>query len=281
MISTIAPDEVVSFRINPGTLLQLLDARAEGGPLLKCFEGSVTLVSPGRPHESMGLRLDRLIMLVCLELGISHTALGSSTWALPFGAGDTAYEPDEAYYVQSRGLAKPHHPPDLAIEVVVTNPEGKALQAAAPEPGLPRPHFGRGPGTTRRPRTRRHRLPPELPRLDTARPGPTPPTPERGRMKTQSCGVGQSTGGTGGPASSEPERLTLGLRTRRRVTSPTRPREHPRPAQGRVYPRLERGGRGAESIPDGAGPLRLDRRRSLPGERRHRCPGGTRSQRPR
>jgi Uma2 family endonuclease len=128
---TIAPDRVVTFQIKPGTLLQFLDARTEGGPLLKCFEGSATLVSPGRPHESMGHRLDRLIMAVCLELGIEHTALGSTTWALPLGAEETAYEADEAYYVQSHGTTKQHQPPDLAIEVVVSHSEKKALQAGA------------------------------------------------------------------------------------------------------------------------------------------------------
>jgi Uma2 family endonuclease len=128
---TTAPDRVVTFQINPGTLLQFLDARTEGGPLLKCFEGSATLVSPGRPHESMGHRLDRLIMAVCLELEIEHSALGSTTWSLPFGAGETAYEADEAYYVQSHGTTKKHQPPDLAVEVVVSHPEKKALQAGA------------------------------------------------------------------------------------------------------------------------------------------------------
>ena len=128
---TVASDDVVSFEINPGTLPRLLETRAEAGPLLKCFEGSVTLVSPGRPHESMRHRLDRLILVVCLELGVEHTALGSTTWSLPPGAGDTAYEPDEAYYVQSHGVAAPDQPPDLAVEVVVTHPVGKALRAAA------------------------------------------------------------------------------------------------------------------------------------------------------
>src|SRR6266436_2891311 len=46
LTQTIAPDTVISFEINPGTLLDFLDTRAEGGPRLKCFEGSVTLVSP-------------------------------------------------------------------------------------------------------------------------------------------------------------------------------------------------------------------------------------------
>ena len=61
----IAPDSVVSFDINPGTLLQFLETRAEGGPRLKCFEGSVTLVSPGRSHESKGYRLDTWSVAVC------------------------------------------------------------------------------------------------------------------------------------------------------------------------------------------------------------------------
>lgn len=128
---TIEPDVVISFEINPGTLLQFLDTRAEGGPRLKCFEGSVTLVSPGMPHESKGTRLDYLILAVGLELGIRYTGLASTTWTLPFGAGDTAYEADKAYYIQSFGTETENHPPDLAIEVVVSHSEKKALRAGA------------------------------------------------------------------------------------------------------------------------------------------------------
>ena len=108
---TIAPDTVVTFQINPGTLLQFLETRAEGGPRLKCFEGSVTLVTPGMSHETKGSRLDHLILAVCLELHIKFTCLESTTWTLPFGAGDTGYEADKAYYVQSFGTTKEHHPP--------------------------------------------------------------------------------------------------------------------------------------------------------------------------
>ena len=130
-VPTITPDLVISFEINPGTLPQFLESRAEGGPRLMCFEGSVTLVSPGRTHESKGQRLDHLILAVCLELGIKFTGLASTTWTLPFGAGDTGYEADRAYYVQSYGTARTQQPPDLAIEVVVPHPETKALRAGA------------------------------------------------------------------------------------------------------------------------------------------------------
>ncbi|MFO0953000.1 MAG: Uma2 family endonuclease [Isosphaeraceae bacterium] len=130
---TIAPDAVVSFDLAPGALARFLESRAEGGPLLKCVGGRATLVSPGRPHESMRHRLDALIRAVCLELAIDHEALGSTTMALPAGAAasGTAYEADEAYYIQSCGTDDPTHPPDLAVEVVVTHPETKALQAGA------------------------------------------------------------------------------------------------------------------------------------------------------
>src|SRR5947199_9273079 len=129
LVPTITPDIVLSFEINPGTLLQFLDTRAEGGPRLKCFEGSVTLVSPGMPHEIASERLSSLVLAVCLELKIKHSALASTTWTLPLGAGDTGYEADSAYYVQSHGTAKAHQPPDLAVEVVVSHSEKKALRA--------------------------------------------------------------------------------------------------------------------------------------------------------
>jgi Uma2 family endonuclease len=131
LVATITPDSVTSFEINPGTLLQFLEARAEGGPRLICFEGSVTLVSPRMPHEVAGERLANLVLAVCLELRIKHSPLASTTWTLPLGAGDTGYEADKAYYIQSHGTARKHQPPDLAIEVVVSHSEKKALRVGA------------------------------------------------------------------------------------------------------------------------------------------------------
>ena len=135
MTTTLAPaislDIVMSFEINPGSLLQFLESRAEGGPRLKCFEGSVTLVSPGMSHETAVGRLTSLILALCLELHIRHKALASTTWTLPLGAGDTAYEADAAYYIQSYDKSRKQIRPDLAIEVVVSHPASKALQACA------------------------------------------------------------------------------------------------------------------------------------------------------
>ena len=127
-ITALTPDSVISFEINPGMLGQFLEARTEGGPRLKCFEGSVTLVSPGRSHETTGRRLVHLITAICEELEIEHTELASTLWAVPPGKGDTAYEPDESYYIQSHETATEGQVPDLAIEIVVSNPEKKAIR---------------------------------------------------------------------------------------------------------------------------------------------------------
>ncbi len=131
LVREITADTVLSFEINPGMLLQFLESRAETGPRLKCFEGSVTLVSPGESHETNGHRFNLLILAVCFELRIKFTGLDSTTWFLPFGSGDTAYEADAAYYIQSFGKTRKNQPPDLAVEIVVSNPATKALRAGA------------------------------------------------------------------------------------------------------------------------------------------------------
>jgi Uma2 family endonuclease len=131
MAPAIAPDTVLSFEINPGTLLQLLEARAETGPRLKCFEGNVTLVAAGMSHGIAVARISNLILAVGPELRIKHAGLGSTTWTSPLGAGDTAYEADASYYVRNFGQSKENQPPDLAIEVVVSHCETIALRAGA------------------------------------------------------------------------------------------------------------------------------------------------------
>ncbi len=131
MATTLAPsftpDKVVSFHIMPGTLGLLRETVAEGGPRIKCFEGSVTLVSPGETHETSSERLASLILAVCAVLRVALKSLGSTYYSLPEGTGDSGYEPDKCYYIQSHGTAAQGQVPDLAIEVVVSHSEKKAL----------------------------------------------------------------------------------------------------------------------------------------------------------
>jgi Uma2 family endonuclease len=131
MAATLAPpftpDRVMSFDIMPGTLELLREAMVEGGPRIKCYEGSVTLVSPGETHETFKHQLSSLILAMCAVLRIPHTPLGSTYFSLPKGSKDSGYEPDECYYIQSHGTATKGQAPDLAIEIVVSHSEKKAL----------------------------------------------------------------------------------------------------------------------------------------------------------
>lgn len=125
--ATLMPDRVLSFDIMPGTLGLLRESMAEGGPRIKCYQGSVTLVSPGETHEATGQRLIILILAICGELKIPHSPLGSTYFSLPKGSKDSGYEPDQSYYIQSHGTAAWGQAPDLAIEIVVSHSEKKAL----------------------------------------------------------------------------------------------------------------------------------------------------------
>jgi Uma2 family endonuclease len=131
LTATIAPDRVLTLEIRRGMLEQFHATLAEGGPLFKCFEGSATFVSPGETHEITGRRLVILILAVCAVFKIAHTSLASTYFQLPKGAKDTGYEPDEGYYIQSHATADEGQVPDLAIEIVVSHSEKKALACGA------------------------------------------------------------------------------------------------------------------------------------------------------
>ena len=131
MATTITPDTVIHFDINPGTLLQFLEARAESGPRLTCVEGDVTLVASGMTHGKSVARINDVVLAVCQELRIKLANVGRTTWTLPGGFGDTAYEADASYFIQSYGTEEEFQPPDLTIEVVVSHSEKKALRAGA------------------------------------------------------------------------------------------------------------------------------------------------------
>jgi Uma2 family endonuclease len=120
----VTPDRVISFPIRPGTLRLFRAAMADGGPLIKCYKGELTLVSRGLSHERSRARLAGLIFAVCAVLRVPIKPLGSSYFE---GGEDSGYEPDEGYYVQSFGNAPEGHRPDLVIDVVVSHSEREAL----------------------------------------------------------------------------------------------------------------------------------------------------------
>ena len=130
----IAPDVVLSFEIKPGTLppSSWRLAREGGTPAQVHSRGASRSCHRGcRTRSPKGRRSESSILAICLELRIKFKSLASTTWTLPRGAGDTAYEAYAAYYIPRHDRAKPRQAPDLAVEIVVTNPASKALRAGA------------------------------------------------------------------------------------------------------------------------------------------------------
>jgi Uma2 family endonuclease len=130
----IRPDVVMTLDVGPDPVANYLKLRGgrEGGPLIKCVDGEMTLVSPSGDHEDAALRLNVVVEEVCATLKIRVRGKNSTRYPLPGGRG---YEPDHAYYLRDRTdkSSEAGHPggamPDFVIEVCNTNPPTKAKKA--------------------------------------------------------------------------------------------------------------------------------------------------------
>jgi Uma2 family endonuclease len=105
----------------------LLKIVGDHGPRLTYSRGSVELMSPLIPHEGYSRRLGRIVETVAEELEIPIRPARSTT--LNREDLDRGLEPDESYFVASVGRIgnrmelnlEVDPPPDLAIEVEITN----------------------------------------------------------------------------------------------------------------------------------------------------------------
>jgi Uma2 family endonuclease len=113
----------------------LLDLRGERSiPRLLYLDGTVWLMSPSFPHEFVKERLGWFVVEVVAGLRIPCTPSGATTFRREDE--DSGVEPDQSYYLASserirgkRELSLPANPPpDLAIEVVHTNPADRAIE---------------------------------------------------------------------------------------------------------------------------------------------------------
>ncbi len=127
----VTPDRVMTIPILAGKLGLFREMSPEGRARIKCHDGSLTLVSPGRSHESHRQKLSLLIAAISDVLEIPVQPLGSEFFHLPKYAEDVGYEPDEGYYIRSLGKATEGQAPDLALEVVVSHPADKAIRCGA------------------------------------------------------------------------------------------------------------------------------------------------------
>ncbi len=93
---------------------RLLEIRGDrSAPRISYLEGSLEIMSPSQPHESINSTIGRLVEAWCEHHGIDFSPYGS--WTLEKKELERGAEPDECYvFGADEGASRP----DLAIEVV-------------------------------------------------------------------------------------------------------------------------------------------------------------------
>jgi Uma2 family endonuclease len=96
-------------------LRELLDSP---GLRLTYLEGALEIMTPSRRHERVKKTLARLLEVFALERDVPLLGYGSTTFRRE--AGERGLEPDECYTLGRVMLEE--GPPDIALEVVLTQP---------------------------------------------------------------------------------------------------------------------------------------------------------------
>lgn len=96
---------------------RLLELRGERSvPRITFVEGTLEIMTPSRPHESIKSTIGCLVEVWCLEHDVEFSTSGS--WTIKDEAEERGAEPDECYVFGDFAHAKR---PDLAIEVIWTS----------------------------------------------------------------------------------------------------------------------------------------------------------------
>jgi Uma2 family endonuclease len=106
----------------------LAENRDASAPRLTYDQGALEIMSPSAEHERLTRTLATIAELVAEESGVEFEALGSTTFRRPDLERGT--EPDACFYLQNANRIRGKReidlaidpPPDLIIEVAITNP---------------------------------------------------------------------------------------------------------------------------------------------------------------
>lgn len=106
---------------------QLLGILGEGRSSRLTFDrGILEITMPLEEHEFSGRLIERMIIILVVELGLNIKTMGSTTLAR--SDLDRGAEPDNAYYIQNQPLVAGRNvdlatdpPPDLVVEVDITH----------------------------------------------------------------------------------------------------------------------------------------------------------------
>ena len=120
---------IVLYDISWEMYEKLLDVFAEHpGLRMTYYKGTLELMTPLPEHERYSWTLGRLIAALSEEFGMVIVGLKSTTW--PSKSKTAGKEADECFYIQNEALVRSKlnidftidPPPDLAIEIDVSNP---------------------------------------------------------------------------------------------------------------------------------------------------------------
>lgn len=120
----------------------LADNESNSAPRLAYDRGELEIMSPSPEHEKFNRRIAQLVLAVAEEMGIEAEDFGSTT----FRRRDLerGFEPDSCFYIQSEERIRGKNridltvdpPPDLVIEIDLTNPSFNKLPVYA-QMGVP------------------------------------------------------------------------------------------------------------------------------------------------
>jgi Uma2 family endonuclease len=106
----------------------LADHVDASAPRFTYDRGVLEIVAPSSKHEKDNRTLAQVVEIVAEELGIDYLPVGSMTYRR--AASQQGFEPDSSFYLQSEARVRDREridpevdpPPDLVIEIEVTNP---------------------------------------------------------------------------------------------------------------------------------------------------------------
>ena len=106
---------ILLFNVPWSTYVVLRDSLDSSGVRMTYLEGALEIMSPSREHEVDKTQIARLLELFCLERDIPLYGYGSTTFRRE--EKERGFEADECYCRGRDGEV-----PDVALEVIVTNP---------------------------------------------------------------------------------------------------------------------------------------------------------------
>jgi Uma2 family endonuclease len=129
-----AEQRVVLHNIGWNTYERLLaDHENNSAPRFTYDRGELEIMSPSPEHEKFNRRIAQLVLVVAEDLGIEAEDLGSTTFRREDL--ERGFEPDSCFYIQNEERVRGKDridlavdpPPDLVIEIDITNPSFSKL----------------------------------------------------------------------------------------------------------------------------------------------------------